>query len=112
MAKAACRKRPPSRMRKAANRRTSARRWSAQVTRASNALDLEEGVFTKARPADIASSLRRSALRSKRRKANAYRSALSMLVFYINRAGRNLPAARRRTLERAKDELRRQFGRA
>lgn len=91
--------------------RRPARRWSQRVTRESNALDLEEGVFTLARPAAIAASLKRSAMRSRRRKASAYRSALSMLIFYINRAGKNLPAARKRTLERAKDELRRQFGR-
>ncbi|HEX4532945.1 MAG TPA: DUF3175 domain-containing protein, partial [Rhizomicrobium sp.] len=63
-------------------------------------------------PARIAASLKRSAEHSKRRKANPYRSALSMLTFYINRAGKNLPATRRRTLEKAKDELRKQFGKS
>jgi|SRR5581483_12165258 len=95
-----------------ARKRNPAGRWSQRVTRESNALDLEEGVFKRKRPAEIAASLKRSALHSKRRKASAYRSALSMLIFYINRAGKNLPAARKRTLERAKDELRHQFGRA
>ena len=87
------------------------RRWSARVTRESDALDLERGVFTKRDPKRIAASLKRSAERSRRRKADPYRSALSMLTFYINRAGKNLPASRRRTLQRAKSELRKQFGR-
>jgi hypothetical protein len=76
----------------------------------SNALDLEKGVFLKADPKRIALSLRRSAEQSKRRRSEPYRSAMSMLNFYINRAGRNLPAARRRTLERAKQELRVLYG--
>jgi hypothetical protein len=88
------------------------RQWSGRVTRESNALDLESGVFTLASPKRIAASLKRSAERSRRRKADAFRSALSMLTFYINRAGRNLPASRKRTLNKAKDELRAQFGRA
>jgi hypothetical protein len=87
------------------------RRWSARVTRESDALDLDRGVFTKRDPKRIAASLKRSAERSRRRKADPYRSALSMLTFYINRAGKNLPASRRKTLERAKGELRKQFGR-
>jgi hypothetical protein len=86
-------------------------RWSARVTRESDALDLSKGVFTWKDPKRIAASLKRSAERSRRRKADPYRSALSMLTFYINRAGKNLPAARRRTLTHAKEELRRQFGR-
>ena len=81
------------------------------MTRESDALDLEAGVFGLKDPKRIAASLKRSAEKSRRRKAEPYRSALSMLVFYINRAGKNLPASRRRTLERAKSELRRQFGR-
>jgi hypothetical protein len=89
-----------------------ARRWSQRVTRESDALDLSKGVFTGKDPKRIAASLKRSAERSRRRKADPFRSALSMLTFYINRAGKNLPAERRRTLMRAKDELRRQFGRA
>jgi hypothetical protein len=86
-------------------------RWSGRVTRESNALDLEEGVFTWSDPRCIAASLKRSAELSNRRKAEPFRSAMSMLVFFINRAGKNLPAERRRTLERAKVELRKQFGR-
>jgi hypothetical protein len=76
------------------------------VTRESDALDLDRGVFTKRDPKRIAASLKRSAEPSRRRKADQYRSALSMLTFYINRAGKNLPASRRRTLEHAKGELR------
>ena len=87
-------------------------RWSQDVTRHSNALDLEKSVFTQRSARAIAQSLRRSAERSRRRKAGAFRSAMSMLVFYINRAGRTLEPARRSTLERAKDELRRLYGRA
>jgi hypothetical protein len=86
------------------------RRWSQRVTRTSDALDLESGVFTQRSPHAIALSLKRSALASQRRKTNPYRSALSMLTFYVNRAGRTLSAARRRRLERAKDELRAVFG--
>jgi hypothetical protein len=92
-------------------RSKKARYWSGRVTRESNALDLDPGVFTWSDPKRIAASLKRSAEESGRRKSEPYRSALSMLVFYINRAGKNLPAARRRALERAKTELRRQFGR-
>src|SRR5262245_44075703 len=87
------------------------RRWAQNVTERSDALDLEAGVFTGKDPERIAASLKRSAQSSKRRKADPFRSALSMLTFYINRAGRNLPASRRRILMRAKDELRKQFGR-
>jgi Protein of unknown function (DUF3175) len=90
----------------------TARRWSQRVTRESDALDLSKGVFTWRDPKRIAASLKRSAQRSRRRKADAFRSALSMLTFYLNRAGKNLPASRRKTLMRAKDELRSQFGRA
>ena len=92
-------------------RKKATRYWSNRVTRESNALDLEAGVFTWNDPKRIAASLKRSAEESSRRKADPFRSALSMLVFYINRAGKNLPTSRRRTLERAKTELRRQFGR-
>jgi hypothetical protein len=91
--------------------RSSSRRWSARVTRNSDALDLKGGVFKLRDPKRIAASLKRSAERSHRRKSNPYRSALSMLTFYINRAGKNLPASRRKTLQRAKIELRKQFGR-
>jgi hypothetical protein len=85
-------------------------RWSQRVTRESNALDLEEGVFTWRDPERIARSLQASAERSKRRKAEPYRSAMSMLVFYINRAGRNLDPEQKAVLEKAKDELRRLYG--
>lgn len=88
-----------------------AKRWSGRVTQKSNALDLEKSVFTWDDPKKIAQSLKRSAESSTRRKAEPFRSAMSMLNFYINRAGRNLPAERRRTLEQAKAELRRAFGR-
>jgi hypothetical protein len=87
-------------------------RWSAAVTKNSNALDLERGVFALNDPKRIAASLKRSAEASRRKKADSYRSALSMLTFYINRAGTNLSPTRRRLLARAKDELRKQFGRA
>ena len=105
----ATRRKPAQRGKPARGRAT--RYWSGRVTRESDALDLEGGVFSLKDPKRIAASLKRSAERSRRRKAEPYRSALSMLVFYINRAGKNLPASRRRTLERAKGELRRQFGR-
>jgi translation initiation factor 2 alpha subunit (eIF-2alpha) len=78
--------------------------------RRSNALDLEAGVFTKRSPRAVALSLKRSAERSKRRKSTPFRSAMSMLTFYINRAGRRLSKSQRQVLERAKDELRRLYG--
>lgn len=87
-------------------------RWSQDVTEHSDALDLEEGVFTFKDPKKIAASLKRSAESSKRRKADPYRSAMSMLVFYINRAGKNLSKDDRARLEKAKDELRKVFGKA
>jgi hypothetical protein len=86
------------------------RRWSHDVTTKSNALDLESNVFTRDDPKSIASSLKRSAERSHRRKSDPYRSAMSMLTFYINRAGKNLPKERRAKLEAAKDELRALYG--
>jgi hypothetical protein len=86
------------------------KRWSQRVTRESNALDLEPNVFTKDDPREIALSLKRSAEQSDRRKSDPYRSAMSMLTFYVNRAGRTLPQPRREKLEAAKDELRRLFG--
>jgi hypothetical protein len=92
-------------------RRKAVHYWSGRVTRESNALDLDAGVFSLDDPKRIAASLKRSAQRSHRRRAEPYRSALSMLMFYINRAGKNLPARRKRTLEQAKIELRKQFGR-
>jgi hypothetical protein len=86
-------------------------RWSAEVTRRSDALDLEPHIFASDDPAEIARSLKRSADHSYRRKSPPFRSAMSMLTFYINRAGKNLSADRRKTLEAAKTELRRVFGR-
>jgi Protein of unknown function (DUF3175) len=96
----------------ASRRARTGRRWSRHVTEHSDALTLDKGVFTSRDPKRIAASLKRSAERSRRRKANPFRSALSMLTFYINRAGKSLPASRKRTLMRAKDELRKQFGKA
>ena len=93
-------------------KKPTGRRWSQRVTRESDALDLQRGVFTLKDPKRIAASLKRSAERSKRRKSDPYRSAMSMLTFYLNRAGKSLAATRKRTLQRAKDELRRQFGRS
>lgn len=81
------------------------------MTRESDALDLKGGVFKLSSPKRIAASLKRSAERSQRRKSEPYRSALSMLTFYINRAGKNLSASRRKTLQQAKTELKKQFGR-
>ncbi|BAK75926.1 protein of unknown function [Pseudogulbenkiania sp. NH8B] len=81
------------------------------MTESSNALDLETGVFTLDNPREIALSLMRSAERSDRRKADPFRSAMSMLSFYINRAGRKLSAPQRQLLEQAKDELRALYGR-
>jgi hypothetical protein len=93
-------------------RRSPGRRWSGRVTRESDALDLTKGVFSKRSPKAIARSLKRSAEHSRRRKSDPYRSAMSMLTFYINRAGKNLPAGRKEILMRAKGELRKEFGRA
>jgi hypothetical protein len=102
--------------RTASGRKTTAKRpvrkWSGRVTATSDALDLKHDVFKQNSPAAIAKSLKRSAERSRRRKSDPYRSAMSMLVFYINRAGKNLSTARKRKLEMAKGELRRAFGKA
>jgi hypothetical protein len=87
------------------------KRWSQDVTRESDALDLEPGVFTFDDPREIARSLKRSAEASTRRKAAPYRSAMSMLTFYINRAGKSLPDPRRRALDQAKAELRKLYDR-
>jgi hypothetical protein len=87
------------------------KRWSQRVTERSDALDLDAGVFTRTDPRSIARSLKRSADRSRRRKTDPYRSAMSMLTFYINRAGKSLSGAQRRRLEAAKDELRKLYGR-
>ena len=101
-------RRTPSRK---AAKRASPKRWSQRVTRESDALDLKRGVFKLTSPKKIAASLKRSAEHSTRRKTGAYRSALSMLTFYINRAGKTLPKTQRNRLERAKVELKRAFGR-
>jgi hypothetical protein len=87
------------------------RKWSQEVTEHSDALDLQRDVFTLKDPKKIAASLKRSAEASHRRKASPFRSAMSMLTFYINRAGKELPADQKKILESAKDELRVQFGR-
>ena len=87
------------------------KRWSQRVMQTSNALDLESGVFAQNDPRAIARSLKRSAERSRRRKADPFRSAMSMLTFYINRAGKALSKARRARLEAAKNELRALYSR-
>lgn len=92
-------------------KRASGNRWSQRVTETSNALDLEPQVFTWADPRRIARSLKRSAEASSRRKATPFQSAMSMLNFYINRAGHALPGKQKRILTQAKTELRRLFGR-
>ncbi|MGN6147920.1 MAG: DUF3175 domain-containing protein [Rhizomicrobium sp.] len=90
-------------------KKRNTKKWSGRVTRESDALDLKKGVFTLGDPKKIAASLKRSAEHSHRRKADPYRSALSMLTFYINRAGKNLPASRKKKLNAAKDELKKLF---
>src|SRR5262245_1435251 len=97
---------------KARSHGRTGKRWSQHVTETSNAMDLEGGVFAQKDPKKIALSLKRSAERSHRRKSAPYRSAMSMLTFYINRAGKDLPAKRKKALEAAKDELRKAFGKA
>lgn len=90
--------------------RTKGRRWSQRVTETSDAMTLEEGVFRKSNPRTIASSVKRSAERSRRRKSSPFRSAMSMLTFFVNRAGKGLSKSQRSKLEKAKDELRALFG--
>ena len=102
----------PAARRKTEAGKSSPKRWSQRVTRESDALDLSAKVFSQSSPARIAASLKRSAERSKRRKAKPFQSAMSMLNFYINRAGKNLPARRKSVLTRAKQALREAFGRA
>lgn len=92
--------------------RDDSRRWSKRVMETSNALDLDKGVFTLDDPDAVARSLKRSAERSNRKKTDSFRSAMSMLNFYINRGGRNLPKERLRILESAKDSLRGLFGKS
>jgi hypothetical protein len=92
-------------------KKSSSSNWSSKVTHESNALDLEEGVFTWKDPRKIARSLKRSADSSTRRKVEPFRSAMSMLVFYINRAGKSLPEDQKTVLQKAKQELRKLYGR-
>jgi hypothetical protein len=89
----------------------AAQKWSQDVTEHSDALDLEKDVFTRDDPKSIALSLKRSAEHSHRRKGTPFQSAMSMLTFYINRAGKDLPPKRKKVLEKAKEELRAAFGR-
>src|ERR1044072_8295765 len=98
-------------MSKTPRQSSKTRRWSAEVTKRSNALDLKRDIFKGKNPRDIALSLKRSAELSKRRKGTPYQSAMSMLNFYINRAGKNLPQRQKQILERTKDKLREVFGR-
>jgi hypothetical protein len=91
--------------------RPKAKRWSSKVTKTSNALELESGVFKLKSPRALARSLKKSSERSTRRKSTPFRSAMSMLNFEINRGGRNLSPERKRTLNAAKQELRKLFGR-
>ena len=97
-------------MKAKSSKKSAATRWSQHVTQTSNALDLEPGVFKFRSPKRIAASLKRSAESSTRRKGSPFQSAMSMLNFYINRAGHGLPEKQKSVLSRAKDELRRQFG--
>jgi hypothetical protein len=99
-AKAGAPRRPPAK-----------KRWSAAVMRNSDAMDLEPGVFKQRSASAVARSLKKSAEASRRRKSPPFRSAMSMLNFEINRGGKNLSPQRRQVLDRAKDELRRLFGR-
>lgn len=100
----------PARKTKSTERRKrGGRKWSARVTRESDALDLKRRVFAQKSPKKIAASLKRSAEHSKRRKSSPFRSVISMLTFYINRAGKSLTTLRKKVLNEAKDELRRQF---
>lgn len=92
-------------------RKSANKSWAQRVTQTSDALDLEEGVFTLRDPKAIALSLKKSAEQSTRRKSDPFRSAMSMLTFYINRAGATLPQEQKQILELAKDELRALFGR-
>src|SRR6266705_1312597 len=96
-------------MSKPANKPSKTKRWSARVTKHSNALDLRPKVFRSSNPRQVALSLKRSAERSKRRKGSPFQSAMSMLNFYINRAGKDLAAGQRKILNEAKDELRSLF---
>jgi hypothetical protein len=106
--KVTIKKGPPKRSKK---KTTTTKKWSGNVTEHSNALDLEKDVFKKKDPKKIAASLKRSADHSKRKKSSPYQSAMSMLNFYINRAGKNLTKKEKQPLEKAKPELRKLFHR-
>ena len=109
--KAGSRKATAKRPARKTSPKKATRKWSGAVTKESDALDLKAHIFEALSPATIAKSLKRSAEHSHRRKSEPYRSAMSMLTFYINRAGKNLSARRRHILEAAKSELRKAFGR-
>lgn len=96
---------------KKSGKANSKKKWSAGVTNTSNALDLENNIFESTDPAKIASSLKHSAEKSRRRKTTPYQSAMSMLTFYINRAGKNLSSSQKKVLEKSKEKLRKAFGR-
>ncbi|NLR57731.1 DUF3175 domain-containing protein [Chitinophaga polysaccharea] len=93
------------------NQKKTGKKWSAHVMETSDALDLKQGIFKSDDPQEIAESLKRSSRKSHRRKGTPYQSAMSMLNFYINRAGKNLPEKQKQTLEKAKEKLRVVFGR-
>ena len=96
---------------KQAKQATRSKRWSHHVMETSDAMDIESDIFKTGSAESIAESLKRSSTHSRRRKGTPFQSAMSMLNFYINRAGKNLPASRKKTLQQAKEELRKQFGR-
>ena len=99
------------RRRRHASRAAPAKRWSHEVAEHSDAMDIEHDIFRNGNAGEIAASLKRSSTKSRRRKGTPFQSAMSMLNFYINRAGRNLPKERRDTLQTAKRQLRVAFGR-
>jgi hypothetical protein len=96
---------------RSSSKKSSSKKWSKHVNETSDAMDLESGVFKKSNPKKIAKSLKRSSTSSKRKKGTPYQSAMSMLNFYINRGGKNLSATQKKTLEKAKKELRKVFHR-
>lgn len=96
---------------KKAAKKASPKKWSKKVTETSNAMDLERDVFRQKDPKKIAASVKRSAEKSKRKKAGPFQSAMSMINFYENRAGKNLPASQKKVLDDSKNELRKLYGR-
>jgi hypothetical protein len=96
---------------KSAPKKKIIRKWSAKVTETSDAMDLQEGVFKGNDPKKIAQSIKRSSSKSHRKKGTPYQSAMSMLTFYENRGGKNLSASKRKVLDKAKEELKKLFGR-